>query len=179
MQYALHIAYYTLYVHYKYTVYITQHRTQQDSLQWLNPSNQSPAQSTPMTAPLHRVEERFDQVEESFRRQRAGGQCRLQCSTVSCTVYWCRAMLDTQGSNAVSQEWLNDKAASAGPCFQCKILFSNGLSRVKDGDKLCARVEVVAHQVGQLLVRVRLHLLPMIMLPIYSTTSIIELLESQ
>ena len=62
-------------------------------------------------------------------------------------------------------------------CFQRTILFSKGLSRVKDGDKLCAGVEVVAHQVGQLLVRVRLHLLLMIMLAIYSTTSIIDLLE--
>ena len=35
------------------------------------------------------------------------------------------------------------------------------LSRVKDGNKLCARVEVAAGQVGQLLVRVRLHLLLM------------------
>ena len=36
------------------------------------------------------------------------------------------------------------------------ILSFKGLSGVKYGDKLCARVEVVAHQVGQLLVRVRL-----------------------
>ena len=35
------------------------------------------------------------------------------------------------------------------------------LSRVKDGNKLGARVEVATGQVGQLLVRVRLHLLLM------------------
>ena len=59
---------------------------------------------------------------------------------------------------------MNDKAAtqcSARPGLLSvqKFISAKSLSRVKDGDKFCAGVEVVALQVGQLLVRVRLHLL--------------------
>ena len=80
----------------------------------------------------------------------------------------------TQGSMAASQELVNDKATSARPGF---ISFKKGQSRVKDGNKFCARAEVAALQVGQLLVRVRLQLLMIIILlamlvAIYSITSI-------
>ena len=122
---------------------------------------------------LHQVEERFHQVEESFTDRRWLTKSWVQCSfwvatvqTVCCAVYTSGgALLDTQlGRGAiqpVKNGWMT-RWPVRHACFQCTILFSKGLSRVKDGDKLCAGVEVVAHQVGQLLVRVRLHLLLMI-----------------
>ena len=74
---------------------------------------------------LHRFEERFHQVEESFTDRRWLTKSWVQCSfwvatvqTVCCAVYTSGgALLDTQlgrgGSNTASQEWVNDKVASA------------------------------------------------------------------